>query len=120
MRFGAEQFEKHFAYSGPVKRLRTLLQYARGISLSNDDPLVQVVLRLSRRRNMLFHPRAYSSTMDEDGVLQTPDAAWQAPTKIVDADASIADMREFFARFPALDPETATFLRPWPVRRQPN
>lgn len=116
MRFGAEQFESHFAYAGPVKRLRSLLQYGPRLTLADDDPLLQAVTRLSRRRNTLVHQRAFESTV-EDGVFRTPEAAWQVPDKIADADESLADMKIFFDRFPGLDPETATFLRPMLIPR---
>lgn len=116
MRFGEEQFERHFAYAGPVKRLRRLAKFARGLDLADNDPLVAAVARLSQRRNELLHPRAVESTVDSQGVFRTPDAAWNTPTKRVHADESIKDMEIFFSLFPQLDPETAMFLRPWSVR----
>jgi hypothetical protein len=116
MRFGPEQFEQHFAYDGPVKRLRRLIKYGRGLELSDDHPLVAALTRLSERRNALVHPRAHMSIRDAQGVFRTPEAAWQSPIKLVHADQSLDEMNQFLVAFPDLDPETATFLRPWSLR----
>lgn len=116
MRFGAEQFEQHLAYDGPVKRLRRLLKCSCDLDLADDHPLVEALSSLSQRRNRLVHPRAHETAVDKQSVFRTPDAAWESPTHVSDADASIHDMNQFFNLFPNADPETATFLRPWSIR----
>jgi hypothetical protein len=109
IRFGEAQFERHFAYDGPARRLCRLLRFGAGLELPLDHPMLAAVERVVKIRNAIVHIRSEESRFDESGVVRSSTKKtrnnWAG-----EVDGVLQDMDLFLTHFPDADPETRTFL----------
>lgn len=114
VRFGEDDYTSHFERLGLVPKLRVLLLVCDSLSISEPDPLIQLLQRIAQRRNSLVHPKArelqqYVPVEDRGGD-KIPDVAQDA----------VRDMDAFFREFVIAVPKAAHLVAPSPSSAAPS
>jgi hypothetical protein len=98
VRMGEAEFARNFERLGVAAKLRSLLLFCDSIRITDDDPLLAAVNKLTQNRNALVHPKTKEVRNNveslRDGPL-IPEAAQEA----------VAAMGNFFKGFEAIVPE---------------
>jgi hypothetical protein len=106
VRLGEEEYSTHFERLGLIPKLRQIFLICDGLSISDQDPLVENLRLIAQSRNSLLHPKAkelagYVPAEDREGV-KIPDAARDA----------VRNMNAFFERFVEAVPDAEHLVPP--------
>lgn len=104
LRLGPVLFDRKFELLGPVPKLKQLFELCDGVTLTETNPIVEVLDRIAKRRNSQVHPIVVEVSMpltskDREGD-KIPDVAREA----------VSDMVCFFQEFEKLQPNVAHHL----------
>lgn len=114
VRLGEDEYASHFERLGLVPKLRTLLLVCDSLSISEPDPLIQLLQSIAKRRNSLVHPKAQELQQhvpaDDRGGDKIPEVARDA----------VRDMDAFFREFVTAVPKAARLVPPSPSSAAPS
>lgn len=102
-RIGETEFNAHFERLGIIPKARQLFLICDAQAITEGDPLVVALKRVSESRNRLVHPKAKQALPGD------PKSKYMTPIPQAAREAVHA-MDEFFAEVRALQPEASHFL----------
>ena len=108
LRFGGENYEKHFADGGAPNRLQRALQQAK-IMIADDAEIIAVVRRVMNGRHPIVHPFTVEYSGTEQATIQAPDRPGPDETAAA-ATKAAADVDRFLALLREADPPHSHFF----------
>ncbi len=103
VRFGPDEFERHFRWNNPVVRLKRMAQYGAGVRLKNKYPLVRTLASLMAKRDGIVHMQSNQDLPDKTGRMVS--SSGPPPDWLAGADAAIQEMEAFLVGLRQLDPD---------------
>lgn len=104
LRLGPSQFDRRLESLGPVAKLKKLFELCDNITLTDNDPIVQVLDRIAKRRNRQVHPLA----VEVPGYIPAEGRGGEKIPEV--AREAVADMILFFQEFEKCQPNVAHHL----------
>lgn len=98
LRFGGENYDKHFAEGGAANRLQRALQHA-GVVIEGEAEILRVVRRVMEGRHRIVHPVTVEYSGTEQATIRNPDrpgpdeSASAARTAVADVDRFLELLR---------------------------
>ena len=108
LRFGGENYDKHFTDGGAANRLQRTLHQA-GIEVADDAEILCVVRRVMKGRHPIVHPFAVEYSGTDQATIQSPDRPGPDESAAA-ARKAIADVDRFLELLREVDPPHGHFF----------
>lgn len=120
MWFGEADFERHFEWKNPTKKIKALARAVLKRELTVADEVVGLLDSLQRKRNAHVHLRAEEAALGSDGVLQLVTAGHVPRRDPSGGLEAASELRRFLELFADLDGRTRSFFAIFDLAKTPE